>query len=210
MKEIKTYKKAITEDIKKDIVDILQEKNDFTEEEFELLLKNHEFQDKGSGADTQITESYGDTLSLNPVKKEYATDVSTTDSTEESFEKGITSKTDINKLLDEAADELKTRRAATPTAIESIGGVVYYDSPFVAQQAKKLPHTTRIRQKVVKVFDLSITEQVSEFNDLLNKYIYDFSNIGNLNYQLQTFEAANTWKALVMYDILEFKNPFHK
>ena len=195
----------------KAIQEILNNQNEFTEEEFAKLLKDHELENKGSEADTKTVSTYGDTLSLDPVEKKNAWDDDKQDSPlENDIVSNITSSTDLSVIQKENENELKKRHINPPQPLETIQGKVYFDSPFIAQQSKKLPKSTKIRQKVVKVFDLSNSENLEEFNTLLNNYINDFSNIANLNYQLQTFESANTWKILAMYDILEFQNPFSK
>lgn len=191
---------------------VLLDNTEYTEEEFSNLLNDFEFKQKGKEADIETINKFGDTLSLDPVTKKAAWESSAEDESQETNNETteITSHTDLTKIREENDAELKRRNVNTPQFLESINGKVYFDSPFIANQFKKLPQTTKIRQKVVKVFDLSINTQLEEFNTLLNTYIYDFSNIGNFNYQLQTFESANTWKALVMYDLLEFQNPFNK
>lgn len=187
-----------------DIQKLLETQSEFTEEEFSSLLKEHELANKGNGADVQTVKEYGDTLTLTPAEKQHAWESESNDSGVSS----ITSETDLSTIQKNNEEDLKRRNINPPQPLETIQGKVYFDAPFIAQQAKKLPKTTRIRQKVVKVFDLSNQTDLEEFNTLLNHYIFDFSNIANLNHQVQIFESANTWKVLASYDILEFQNPF--
>lgn len=190
--------------------DIIESKNEFTEEEFNKLLQEYEFADKGNGADTDVTSLYGDTLSLAPAKKQHAhaevkqpeTQVTPGDKEE------ITSATDLSAIRKEEQQQVEAKLAKKPNPICTVDGKTYYDSPFIAKQQQKFPKSTRIREKVVKVFDLSEKDNLVEFNNILNDCMQDFSNIANFQYQLKTFENANTWKVLAMYDIVEFQNPF--
>ena len=67
---------------------------------------------------------------------------------------------------------------------------------------------SRIKQKVVKVYDLGDEKDIVEYNDLMNKSFNETENISNFKtVQLQFSAQSDTFKALVMYDILEFSNP---
>ena len=84
---------------------------------------------------------------------------------------------------------------------------VWYEKPFLKGQ-KNNPSMSRIKQKVVKVYDLGDAKDIVEYNDLMNKSINEQENISNLKtVQLQFSTQSDTFKALVIYDILEFKNP---
>ena len=83
----------------------------------------------------------------------------------------------------------------------------WYAKPFLKGQ-KSNPMMSRIKQKVVKVYDLGDEKDIVEYNDLMNKSFNETENISNFKtVQLQFSAQSDTFKALVMYDILEFSNP---
>jgi hypothetical protein len=67
---------------------------------------------------------------------------------------------------------------------------------------------SRLKRRVVKVFDLENEETLQEYNDVMNQSLNDNSNIANFKtVQLKFSEQTGTFKALAIYDIVEFKNP---
>ena len=83
----------------------------------------------------------------------------------------------------------------------------WYGKPLLKGQ-KSNPMMSRIKQKVVKVYDLGDEKDIVEYNDLMNKSFNETENIANFKtVQLQFSAQSDTFKALVMYDILEFSNP---
>lgn len=99
-------------------------------------------------------------------------------------------------------------RDVTHTETDKLGNTIcFYDKPFIQDQLKTFPSTVRLLQKKVEVLDLGNEKEAMRFNELLNIVAKPFSNISNFTYSIKAFDNIATWKALVAYDILEFKNP---
>ena len=84
---------------------------------------------------------------------------------------------------------------------------VYQNKPFIKNQIKVARNSTRIKERVIKVFDLAMDLDLKQLNSLVNNSIKEDTAINNLVLREHFSEKDGTWKVLATYDILEFTNP---
>lgn len=185
----------------KNIKDLVSKGKELSTEEF-AKLTNENVVSRGKTFDesqSDYAEKYPQsTLEMHSIDKSKVSETSS-DSNIFSSELQI-------KALPTVSSDLP--RSITTTETDKFGNkVCFYDKPFVQEQLKTFPNTVRIFQKKVEVFDLGNEKELTRFNDLLNIVSKPFSNISNFTYNIKAFDNIATWKALVAYDILEFKNP---
>lgn len=145
---------------------------------------------------------------------------------EDEFRDGFKTSDKENALIKQKANEAENRAKAItlnkqqfiyPENLEELiknsnqqeknNKKIYQDKPFIKNQVKVAHNSTRIKERLIKVFDLSKEEDLKKLNELTNQSIREDTSIENLVLREHFSEKDGTWKILATYDILEFTNP---
>lgn len=145
---------------------------------------------------------------------------------EDEFHDGFKTSEKENDLIRKKADEaensvksinLNTQQFIYPDNLEDLiknsnqqersNKKNYQDKPFIKDQYRVARKSTRIKERLINVFDLSKDDDLKKLNELTNQSIKEDTAIANLNLREHFSEKDGTWKVLATYDILEFTNP---
>lgn len=86
----------------------------------------------------------------------------------------------------------------------------WYPKPFIAHQAQNYPKSCKRDRIVVRCLDLSKSEDLDEYNKILNADLEIDSNMSDLKQVIKFAETEGTWKVLLSYSIFKFKHPLVK
>jgi hypothetical protein len=82
---------------------------------------------------------------------------------------------------------------------------VWLDEQSIADQAEKYPETTRCKNRVCRVFDLSDTEDAEAYNDILQRAVGCGKGLTCIVYSDTKEFYKGTFYACVTYSDLQFK-----